>query len=151
MTRNSAFHFVAHSLRFAFALALLSPLPQAFAQTRTVGVKVPFAFQNGSERLPAGTYYIAVQSDRTLLLRDASGRTHGLTMTMADQKLTAPTRSTVVFHREDGQYKLQSIWTAGNATGIRCLPIRSEKKRHVEVGAVPADNNTEVALNTLSY
>ena len=149
MTTQSISTLAVRSLRSALVLgAALASVSLGFAQTRTLQVKVPFSFEDGSRHRPAGTYRISLTSDHMISLQSASGSSGGFVMTNPEEKLNMPTKSTVTFHHVNGQYFLREIWVAGNTTGHRCLPSRAEKQ--VEVGKnTDASLNTVVALNVL--
>ena len=150
MTYISGSQFAKRSLRFALAVAALASATHLVAQSpKLVKVKVPFSFQNGSQHLPAGTYLIDMRADQMLSLRNLTdNKKVGFAMTHPEEKLTAPKKSTVVFHRANGQYFLREVWIAGNPTGRRCPKSRAEKQ--IEVGGLRVETlNTEVALNVL--
>ncbi|HEX3470185.1 MAG TPA: hypothetical protein VHT28_03285, partial [Silvibacterium sp.] len=59
-------------LACALAAMAVASTPNAFAQSQTMQVNVPFAFHNGSQVMPAGIYRVEIQSSHLILLRGQS-------------------------------------------------------------------------------
>jgi hypothetical protein len=89
-------------------LAVLSLAPTAQAQTQEpIGrVKVPFAFDCGTEHYPAGTYDLRTMSNNVLLIR---GYSHsGFVMMRMDMNMSTKTGK-AVFSVSGDQYFLHEI------------------------------------------
>ena len=130
----------------ACALAAMASTSYAFAQGQTMQVNVPFAFHNGSQHLPAGTYRVEIQSSYVLLLRGRSGS--GFVMTNPAITSTAPAIGKVIFTRYGDQYYLSEVWPQGSGTGERCVKSRQEKEAQLAANW-SGPTNRELALNRL--
>ncbi len=144
---------VSSFLASAMAIGMIASSPQALAQDETPVAKatIPFAFQAGSQVLPAGTYTISRQSDSLLLLRDPSQKEAEFVMVHSAYTVHKAKASVIVFDRRGDQYFLRNIWTANSDTGLECPKSHAEKlaEKQMEVAKtkVPSDTIT-LALNT---
>ena len=135
------------NLRTALAVCALTIAASAYpaaAQEQKVAVTVPFAFENGSQHLPAGSYVFTVESGHMISFRGA-GR-GGFAMTYPIDSPQLSQRGKVVFRHSGDRYYLGEIWIGGSTTASRRVKSRMEK--HVEVaqlGMTPT--NVEVAAN----
>ena len=130
----------------ACALAAMASTSYAFAQEQSMQVNVPFAFHNGSQPLPAGTYQVEFRSDHVLLLRGRSGS--GFVMTNSATTHTASGTGKVIFTRYGDQYYLSEVWPQGSETGQLCVKSRQEKETQLAANwAGPITR--ELALNRL--
>jgi hypothetical protein len=129
------------------ALASASP---AVAQELAVQVNVPFAFQNGSQHLPAGTYRIDLNSEHVILLRGTGGNA-GFAMTNPEQRAKALAKGTVVFRRYGDHTYLREIWMPESTVGRKCVTSRAEKKdKQLQIAQNnEGPTNIELALNTM--
>jgi hypothetical protein len=130
----------------ACTLAAMASTSYAFAQGQTMQVNVPFAFHNGSQHLPAGTYRVEIQSMYVLLLRGQSGS--GFVMTNPATTSTAPATGKVIFTRYGDQYYLSEVWPQGSETGQRCVKSRQEKEAQLAANW-SGPITRELALNRL--
>jgi hypothetical protein len=105
--------------------APLSPASHAQDLEGRVVVKVPFAFENGSQHFSPGLYAISVDYRNIATIRGESKS--GFAATGFDED-PQPSRTTkVVFHRYGDQYFLDEIWVAGESTHTYFLPSKAEK------------------------
>ena len=130
----------------ACTLAAMASTSYAFAQGQTMQVNVPFAFHNGSQHLPAGTYRVEIQSSYVLLLRGQSRS--GFVMTNPAIASTAPATGKVIFTRYGDQYYLSEVWPQGSETGQRCVKSRQEKEAQLAANW-SGPITRELALNRL--
>jgi hypothetical protein len=116
-----------------------------------VQATVPFAFQNGSQHLPAGTYRIDLTSEHVVILRGTAPDAAGVAMTNPEQRAKAQAKGTVVFRRYGDHYYLREIWMPESTTGRKFVTSRAEQKeKQLQIGEnSPAPSNVELALNTL--
>jgi len=137
---------------FASALAICMVASQpAIAQDNTIVAKadIPFAFQAGSQVMPAGTYIITSQSDHVLLLRGPNQKAEEFVMVETEYALHAPKDSVIVFDHRADQYFLRHIWTANNNTGLECPKGKAERRLEVASAKTPMPSDTvTLALNT---
>lgn len=131
----------------ALATGVLFSTSHAVAQGTKVQVQVPFAFQNGSQHLPAGKYTIEFQSEHLMILRGTAANSAGFAMTIPDQRMNPPEKGKVIFHKYGDQYFLSEVWVAGESISRHCAPSRAEKESQIAQNA-SAQTHVEVALNT---
>jgi hypothetical protein len=133
------------------AIGALTSASHAVAQELAAKVDVPFAFQNGSQHLPAGTYRIDLNSEHVITLRGTAPNAAGVAMTNPEQRAKAQAKGTVVFRRYGDHYFLHEIWMPESTTGRKCVTSRAEQKeKQLQIGEIStAPSNVELALNTL--
>jgi hypothetical protein len=88
-------------------------------------VDVPFAFQTGSVRMPAGLYQID-QSDHVVVLRGPDQVSEFIVMHSTVNR-SRSSQGKIIFHRYGNKYFLSQIWRAGETTGLECSRSRAEK------------------------
>jgi hypothetical protein len=122
------------------------------AQAMAMQVDVPFAFQNGSQHLPAGTYRIDLTSEHLMILRGTAPHAAGVAMTNPEQRTRGIETGKVVFRRYGDHYYLRTVWIPGSEIGRSCVTTSAEKreKQLQFAQSSTAPSNVEVALNTLS-
>ena len=140
-------------LRSALLATLaLTPLTASLhAQTaERVQVNVPFAFQNGSQVLPAGTYTLTMQSNQILLINGVD--TGGLAISRKEDTGRTSEQGKVIFHRYGEKYFLSEVWRGGEAIHTVCTKSTAEIKaakmeKQSELAATRiAPTNVELAL-----
>jgi len=105
--------------------APLSPASHAQDLEGNVVVKVPFAFENGSQHFSPGLYTISVNYRNIATIRGESKS--GFATTGLDEDRQPSQTTKVVFHKYDDQYFLEEIWVAGETTHMYFLPSKAEK------------------------
>jgi hypothetical protein len=105
--------------------APLSPASHAQDLEGKVVVKVPFAFENGSQHFSPGLYTISVDYRNIATIRGESKS--GFATTGFDDDRQPSQTTKVVFHKYDDQYFLDEIWVAGETTHTYFLPSKAEK------------------------
>jgi len=126
----------------ACTLAATAMASHAYAQSHTMQANVPFAFHNGSQRLPAGVYRVEIESSHVILLRGKSRS--GFAMANPAIATTPTSVGKLVFTRYGDQYYLSEIWPQESQTGQRCVKSREEKE------AALAVNRTKTATRELA-
>jgi hypothetical protein len=129
-------------LACALAATAMVSTSNAVAQSRELMVKVPFAFHNGSQHLPAGVYRVHIESDRLILLRGE--HSSGYVMGNSQTSRTA-SRGKLVFRRYGSQYFLREVWADGSTTGFECIKSKQEKEAQIAAANI-APSGREVAL-----
>jgi hypothetical protein len=129
------------------SLATTAMASHAYAQSHTMQVNVPFAFHNGSQRLPAGVYRVEIQSDHVILLRGQSGS--GFVMANPAIATTLTSQGKVIFNRYGDQYYLSEIWPQGTESGQRCVKTRQEKEAEIAANRMKTSTR-ELALSNVS-
>jgi hypothetical protein len=127
------------------AFASASP---AVAQEPAVQVTVPFAFQNGAQHLPAGTYRIDLSSEHVMILRGTAASAAGVAMTLPEQRKESA-KGKVVFQRYGDHYYIHEIWLPNSTEGRECVTSRAEKRdKQLQIAEnSTASSNVELALN----
>jgi hypothetical protein len=131
----------------ACTLAATAMASHAYAQSHVMQANVPFAFHNGSQRLPAGVYRVEIQSSHVILLKGQSRS--GFTMANPAIATTPTNVGKLVFTRYADEYYLSEIWPQGSETGQRCVKSRQEKEAALAANRI--DKSTrELALSNVS-
>lgn len=135
-------------LACAFAVGVLASTPSAAAQNSYSKVKadIPFAFQVGSQHMPAGTYDINVLAGPQVLLR-GPGNAGGFLLMNTTESLQVPSKGKITFARYGNKYFLHQIWTEGNRQGRECVKSRAEKEILLSQNN-QAPTLVEIALNS---
>jgi hypothetical protein len=124
------------------AVAMVSP-SHGFAQDNDMRVNVPFAFHNGSQRMPAGVYAVKIESTHLILLRGDSKSGYVNTNPQIGKPAA---KGKLVFERYGDQYFLREVWAANSETGQKC--VKSKLEREVEIAqSKAAQPSAELALN----
>jgi hypothetical protein len=96
-----------------------------------IRAKIPFDFNVGDKKLPAGEYTFSRLSgfsdNRTMSVSSADARTHLFQSTFETSLLTAKNKSTLIFHRYGDQYFLEQIFSGGEQEGTQVPESRSER------------------------
>jgi hypothetical protein len=127
-------------------LALLAAVSAHAQNQETVHVDVPFAFQAGSQELPAGRYEIK-HINRFIVRMQGPGGVAGAVMVHLSTTNTAPAMGSIVFHQIGNRYFLAEIWSQGETNGDAIVPGRAENEA---LAALKAEHDSKrVALNTV--
>jgi hypothetical protein len=108
-----------------FAGAPFSPASYAQDLEGKVEVKVPFAFENGSQHFSPGLYTISVDYRNIATIRGESRGGFALTGFGEDRQPSQTTK--VVFHKLGDRYFLEEIWIAGDTTHTYFPPSKAER------------------------
>src|ERR1700722_3212334 len=130
----------------ALAIGSLVSTQSASAQTPMANVTIPFAFQMGTQTLPAGKYRVERESPNLILLQ-GSGKASGFIVMNATSRSKAPDHGMLSFDRTGDKYYLRQIWTAGDSTGLECLKSPAEKAALVATNK-EAVTSVELAFNS---
>jgi hypothetical protein len=110
------------SLTVALTLAFVLTAP-VFAQPSTIRVNVPFAFNAGSQSLPAGVYRVTVDSEHMLSYIAAADNTARFVVRLLPG---GPNRDPVKieqgllrFEKNGARYVMIGIWRPGFTEGYR--------------------------------
>jgi hypothetical protein len=109
----------------AAALCVLSFVIPAQAEQRIV-IDIPFGFEAGEIKMPAGAYDVTFPGSNTVLLR-SEDRKHGtFLMTNSVHTSNVPGLAKLVFNRYGERYFLNQVWSAGYSSGHQLLPSKTE-------------------------
>jgi hypothetical protein len=133
------------TLAVAVALAIsILAVGDCFARPGTLQANIPFAFEVGDKRLPAGQYQIetvTTGSGTLQVIRQSNGGANIFLSTIAVEVHDSNSNAKLVFHRYGSEYFLSQIW---NAEGkVRRLNESKQEKEAARNGSA-----IEVALST---
>ena len=131
--------------RLHFALGLFAAVACSglHAQTPTVRASIPFDFQIGQTRMPAGDYQFRHEHG-WLAVQDQSGSPVAAVMTNTVYRPGTPANEAVLqFNRYGRVYFLANIWKGGSDTGHSLSTSAREKELAIHAGPV---QTTAVAL-----
>jgi hypothetical protein len=126
-----------------FAILMLLGVLTVGAQAQTnnshrVIANIPFSFNVGEKRLPAGKYTITVvnpSSDRRILqVRSTDGRSSAMVQTTTVQS-SASDDTKLVFHRYGDRYFFAQAQMAGDLTSLAALKSNAERAQKQTVAA----------------
>jgi hypothetical protein len=116
---------------------LCAAVTSANAQlSNPVRARVPFDFNVGEKKLPAGDYTFRSVSGfsggNLIEVSTADGHRSALQPMISAQLLTSKTKTSLIFHRYGDQYFLAQIWRGGEQEGTEVPESRSERtiRRH---------------------
>ena len=96
-----------------------------------IRAKVPFDFNVGDKKLPAGEYTFSRLSgfsdDRVVSVSSSDASAHVFQSTFAAHVLTPKNKSTLVFHKYGDQYFLEQIWSGGEQVGRQLSESSGER------------------------
>jgi hypothetical protein len=120
------------SLFIALFFALTIYPATAHAQIMgELDAKIPFQFQVGNTRLPAGEYSIRVLDDSDLTVMQISstdGSASAVFQVEETDKSSAPTKSELIFHKYGDRYFLAKLFDQSNPDGSQVIESSDEKK-----------------------
>jgi hypothetical protein len=115
-----------------------------------IRAKIPFDFNVGDKKLPAGEYSFSRLSgpsdNKTMLVSSADARAHLFQSTFEASVLTAKNKSTLVFHRYGDQYFLEQIWSVGEQEGTQVPESRSERTIRRQLAQTQQSNMSGKAM-----
>jgi len=124
--------------RLVFAAGLFAAILcwSLHAQTINVSANIPFPFQVGDTRLPAGAYVIHNASG-VLIVREQYGN-HTAAAFFARREIRGQALKTgeLEFNRYGSNYFLAQIWTPGSQEGLALPKSTREKELVKEMGLV---------------
>jgi len=111
---------------------LCAAVASANAQlSNPIRAKIPFDFNVGDKKLPAGDYSFSrlsgASDNRVISISSADASTHLFQSTFEASVLTAKNKSILVFHKYGDQYFLEQIWTGGEQEGTQLPESRGER------------------------
>jgi hypothetical protein len=96
-----------------------------------IRAKIPFDFNVGDKKLPAGEYTFRRLSEfsdsKMMSVSSVDANTRMFQSTLGAQVLTPKNESTLVFHRYGDQYFLEQIWRDGEQEGTQVPESRTER------------------------
>jgi len=132
-------------LLLVVALAFVSAVVSANAQSSSARADIPFEFAVGSKTLSAGQYNISAANATGDVVK-VSGRDTNETAMRLTIGLTNGARadkSKLVFHRYGNRYFLTEVWNAGEKDGRQLMKSKEEKAIERELASI--QSKTEFA------
>ena len=123
-----------HMILFFAALVLAVTIYPAKAHAQIIGnleVNVPFQFQAGNTKLPAGKYIIHVLEDSNLQvmqISSADGSSSALFEVEPAEASSTPAKTELIFNKYGNRYFLTKLFEEGSSDGSQVLESRDEKK-----------------------
>ena len=109
-----------------------------------IKAKIPFDFNVGNKKLPAGEYTFSRSSGssdgKAMLVSSADASTRVLQLTLGAQVLIPKDESTLVFHKYGDQYFLEQILTGGEQEGTQLLESRDERSARRQLAQTQQSN-----------
>jgi hypothetical protein len=109
-----------------------------------IRAKIPFDFNVGDKKLPAGEYTFRRLSEfsdsKMMSVKSLDASTRMFQSTLGAQVLTPKNESTLVFHRYGDQYFLEQIWRDGEQEGTQVPESRSERTIRHQLAQTPKSN-----------
>ena len=109
-----------------------------------IRAKIPFDFNVGDKKLPAGEYTFRRLSEfsdsKVMSVSSVDASTRMFQSTLVAQVLTPKNESTLVFHRYGDQYFLEQIWRDGEQEGTQVPESRSERTIRHQLAQTPKSN-----------
>ena len=133
--------------------ALLGAVTSTNAQlSKPIRAKIPFDFNVGEKKLPAGEYTFRRVSDfsdiKTMSVNNVDGSVHLYQSTLEAQVLTAKNQSVLVFHKYGDQYFLEQIWLRGDLEGTQLAESRTERTAKRQLAETQQKNMTGKVIKT---
>jgi hypothetical protein len=134
-------HLLALFIALVFTLTIYPP--KAHAQiVGNLEVNVPFAFQAGNSKLPAGEYRIHMleNSDLTVMQISTVDGTNSVLVQVRDAEANSrPTKSELTFNKYGNSYFLAKVFDEGNPSGSEVVQTSDEKR--ISQGALEAQEH----------
>ncbi|QNI33751.1 hypothetical protein H7849_07475 [Alloacidobacterium dinghuense] len=127
-----------------FALAVMVTVGTASAQQHKIRVTIPFDFNAGNTKLPAGTYTISSTDLIAVVIQN-----HEHTVTLLRTSPVEDNRSEfgkVVFDKSGDQYFLRKILASYAHLNLELPTSRSEKSTRLNHASLRADHQVFIAL-----
>ena len=124
---------------------LCAAVASANAQlSNPIRAKIPFDFNVGDKKLPAGDYSFSrlsgASDNRVISITSADASAHVFQSTFEASVLTAKNKSILVFHKYGDQYFLQQIWTGGEQEGAQVPESRGERTARQQLAQTQQSN-----------
>ena len=106
--------------------------------------KIPFDFNVGDKKLPAGEYTFSrlsgFTSSNMMSVSNVDANISVFQSTFGAQVLTPGNDSILVFHKYSDQYFLEQIWAGGEQEGTQVPESRSERTIRRQLAQTPQSN-----------
>ncbi|MEO8659325.1 MAG: hypothetical protein ABI693_12695 [Bryobacteraceae bacterium] len=129
----------------ATSLAALLTAALPLSALAPVKATVPFAFEAGNVKLPAGTYIVSRSSNGHSITVESVGKPGAIMLPVINSGNVAASKSPrLVFERLGDHYRLSDVKVAG---GVESSSIARDKKQSLVAKQMGSTSYVEVALN----
>jgi hypothetical protein len=141
-----------HLLVLSVALVFVTTIYPHKASAQIVGelqANIPFQFQAGNAKLPAGAYRIRMVEDSDLTLMEIStldGSRSALFQVQESEANSTPNKSELIFNKYGDQYFLSELFDEGDSSGSKVMESGYEKK--ISQGAEAAQEHVPMHRST---
>jgi len=141
-----------HLLALSIALLFVTAIYPHKANAQIVGelqANIPFQFQAGNAKLPAGTYRFRMMEDSDLTLMEIStldGSRSALFQVQESDANSTPSKSELIFNKYGDNYFLSELFDQGEPSGSKVMESRDEKK--ISQGAEAAQEHVPMHRST---
>jgi hypothetical protein len=130
---------------------LFAAVESANAQlSNPIRAKIPFDFNVGERKLPAGEYRFSRQSGISdsgfMLVSSVDSKTRVFQSTLHAQVVTPKDQSILVFHKYGDQYFLEQVWSGGEQEGTQLPESRNERTIRLQLAQTQRSNMTGKAI-----
>jgi hypothetical protein len=135
-------------LLLVVALAFVTGIASANAQSRLARAEVPWEFVANNLTLPSGQYYIAdlATGGGVVKISNSKEAKNVFAMTLPLSRRGNSEKGKLVFHRYGNRYFLAEIWIAGEPEGLKLRKSREEKAIENEMAII--SSKTELPQRT---
>jgi hypothetical protein len=128
-------------------LTLCAAAASVHAQlSNPVRATIPFEFNVGERKLPAGEYTFSRLSgfadNKLMSVSNVEAHANVFQLILDAHVLTPKNRTTLVFHKYFDQYFLEQIWLDGEREGTQAPESRSERAIERQLAQTPQSNTS---------
>jgi hypothetical protein len=129
-------------------LALFAAVSASAQNQPLAQVNVPFAFEFGSQQMPAGQYSIKhLNGTYNVIVLQGPGGANVNAMVRDEDAKTVPHQGYILFHQIGNRYFFAGIWSKGERAGQAIYPGSAEKEAMKSLNRT--SSLTTLALNTI--
>lgn len=126
------------------AVAFVTAIVSANAQSRSARANIPFEFVVGTKTLHAGSYSVTAMPGDSRV-RISSDEESVLRLAINAESSKPAEKGKLVFRRYGNRYFLAEVWNAGEQYGQQLLKSKEEKAIERELASIPSKR--ELALS----
>lgn len=125
-------------LTLIVAIAFVTAVASANAQSRAVVANIPFEFSVGDKALPSGEYLVRAvnESGNALAIQNKQSSKSAIRLSNSIEAPKASKNTKLVFHRYGPRYFLAEVWVSGERTGRQLLKTKEESTIESQLAVV---------------
>jgi hypothetical protein len=128
--------FILHKLTIAMFVLLAFGTVHAQSEAPVLRVNIPFSFNIGSQKFPAGDYSLKTLSQHTIIVQNQSGESVTNFFTNSVESRQVSDSGKLIFHNYEGRRFLAEMWQPGSSVGQEVIKSTIElelaKASHLE-------------------